>query len=305
MRKWFRKGIAVFCATAIVFSSAYVAGTRTESEVKAAGNYDGWNLVWSDEFEGTELNRNNWNVEVNGSGMGNNEQQFYIDSTNNIQVSDGTLKITARKEYYNGKAYTSGRINTLGKQEFKYGKIEARMKLPRFAGIWPAFWTLGANYSSVGWPACGEMDIMEAINDNNIVFANLHWSYNNSQADTQNGRNYDVGDRTEWHTYGMEWSENSASFYVDDYVYQTYSISTSAQMEEFRKKQFIILNLAVGGQLPGYNIDNTQFPATMEVDWVRVYQKPEEQTTKYNGPTITVEQDAIDEYTGSWTMSLS
>lgn len=96
------------------------------------------------------------------------------------------------------------------------------MKLPRFSGIWPAFWTLGANYSSVGWPKCGEMDIMEAINDNNTVFANLHWSYKNSQADTK-GKTYDVGDRTQWHTYGMEWDENSAAFYVDGYVYEMIS----------------------------------------------------------------------------------
>lgn len=110
-----------------------------------------------------------------------------------------------------------------------------------------------------------------------------------------------MGDRTQWHTYGMEWDENSAAFYVDGYVYEKYSISTQSEMEEFRKAQFIILNLAVGGQLPGYNINQNSFPATMEVDWVRVYQKPEEETTKYTGPTITVDQDAMDEYTGSWT----
>lgn len=297
MRKWFRKCMASLCAATIAFSGMYIVGNESTKDVKADGEYQ---LVWSDEFDGTELNRNNWNVEVNGNGGGNNELQYYVDRTNNIQVSDGTLKITARKENYGGKSYTSGRINSKGKQEFKYGKIEARMKLPRFSGIWPAFWTLGANYSSVGWPKCGEMDIMEAINDNNTVFANLHWSYKNSQADTK-GKTYDVGDRTQWHTYGMEWDENSAAFYVDGYVYERYTISTQSEMEEFRKAQFIILNLAVGGQLPGYNINQNGFPATMEVDWVRVYQKPEEESTKYTGPTITVNQDAIGEYTGAWT----
>ena len=200
MRKWFRKCMASLCAATIAFSGMYIVGNESTKDVKADGEYQ---LVWSDEFDGTELNRNNWNVEVNGNGGGNNELQYYVDRTNNIQVSDGTLKITARKENYGGKSYTSGRINSKGKQEFKYGKIEARMKLPRFSGIWPAFWTLGANYDTVGWPKCGEMDIMEAINDNNTVFANLHWSYKNTQADTK-GKTYDVGDRTQWHTYGMD-----------------------------------------------------------------------------------------------------
>ena len=285
------------CAATIAFSGMYIVGIDSTKEVQADGEYK---LVWSDEFDGTELNRNNWTVEVNGNGGGNNELQYYVDNTKNLEVSNGTLKIHALRENYGNKSYTSGRINSKGKQEFKYGKIEARMKLPRFSGIWPAFWTLGANYNTVGWPKCGEMDIMEAINDNNAVFANLHWSYKNTQADTK-GKTYDVGDRTQWHTYGMEWDENSAAFYVDGYVYEKYSISTQSEMEEFRKAQFIILNLAVGGQLPGYNINQNSFPATMEVDWVRVYQKPEEETTKYTGPTITVDQDAMDEYTGSWT----
>ena len=297
MRKWLKKCVASLCAATIAFSGMYIVGIDSTKEVQADGEYK---LVWSDEFDGTELNRNNWTVEVNGNGGGNNELQYYVDNTKNLEVSNGTLKIHALRENYGNKSYTSGRINSKGKQEFKYGKIEARMKLPRFSGIWPAFWTLGANYNTVGWPKCGEMDIMEAINDNNAVFANLHWSYKNTQADTK-GKTYDVGDRTQWHTYGMEWDENSAAFYVDGYIYEKYSISTQSEMEEFRKAQFIILNLAVGGQLPGYNIDQNSFPATMEVDWVRVYQKPEEETTKYTGPTITVDQDAMDEYTGSWT----
>lgn len=297
MRKWLKKCVASLCAATIAFSGMYIVGIDSTKEVQADGEYK---LVWSDEFDGTELNRNNWTVEVNGNGGGNNELQYYVDNTKNLEVSNGTLKIHALRENYGNKSYTSGRINSKGKQEFKYGKIEARMKLPRFSGIWPAFWTLGANYNTVGWPKCGEMDIMEAINDNNTVFANLHWSYKNTQADTK-GKKYDVGDRTQWHTYGMEWDENSAAFYVDGYIYEKYSISTQSEMEEFRKAQFIILNLAVGGQLPGYNINQNSFPATMEVDWVRVYQKPEEETTKYTGPTITVYQDAMDEYTGAWT----
>ena len=149
MRKWFRKCMASLCTVTIAFSGMYIVGNESTKTVKADGEYQ---LVWSDEFDGTELNRNNWNVEVNGNGGGNNELQYYVDNTKNLEVSNGTLKIHALRENYGNKSYTSGRINSKGKQEFKYGKIEARMKLPRFSGIWPAFWTLGANYDTVGWP---------------------------------------------------------------------------------------------------------------------------------------------------------
>ncbi len=305
MRKWFRKCVASLCAATIAFSGMYIAGIDSTKEVQADGEYK---LVWSDEFDGTELDRKNWNVEVNGDGGGNNELQYYVDSTNNIQVSDGTLKITARKENYAWKNYTSGRINSKGKQEFKYGKIEARMKLPSFKGAWPAFWTLGANYSSVGWPKCGEIDIMEAINEEPWVYSTVHWYYDQGKSNADTGTNSkSVVDsnfnRTEWHTYGMEWDSQYINFYVDGKVYLRQGISES-HMSELRGKQFIIFNLAIGGNWPFQtvsSVDDSSIPATMEVDWVRVYQKPEEETTKYTGPTITVDQDAMDEYTGSWT----
>lgn len=265
---------------------------KQPTKVKAAvGEYK---LVWSDDFDGTSLNRDNWNVEVNGDGSGNGELQYYVDSENNIKVSDGTLKLICRKEYYDGKNYTSGRINSKGKQEFKYGKIEAKMKLPRSKGIWPAFWMLGANYDQVGWPKCGEMDIMEAINNNNNIFSNLHWFVGSEgytgRADTQ-GVNYRVNDRTQWHVYGMEWDEKGAKFYVDNHVYQEYSFNDT--MEEFTKKQFIIFNLALGGSLPGQDIDETVTSSTMEVDWVKVYQKEQ-------APTIDVDEDAVEKCTNTW-----
>ncbi|MBR3173153.1 MAG: glycoside hydrolase family 16 protein [Eubacterium sp.] len=299
MRKLMGKVVASVLILALAFGVP-IASRSIKTEVKA----DTYELVWSDEFDGNSLDRSNWTTETGTGewGWGNNEQQFYRDSTDNIEVSDGTLKIHALKQNYGGKQYTSARMKTQGKQSFKYGKIEARMKLPRFKGAWPAFWMLGDNISSVGWPKCGEMDIMEAINDNNNIYSNLHWSYNNSQADTQ-GSAYNVGDRTAWHTYGMIWTEKKAQFYVDDKVFQTYSITTDAQMEEFRAKQFIILNLAIGGQWPGYEIDNDAFPdrSTMEVDYVRAYKMNEEPTTKYDGPTIKINHDAVAEYPGNWT----
>ena len=295
--KGFKGKIALGLAVTLVFSGISYQGKEQKS-VEAAEEYQ---LVWSDEFDGTSLNDSNWNIEVNGNGGGNNELQYYTNRTQNIEVSNGTLKIHALKEKYGNKNYTSGRITTQNKKIFKFGRIEAKMKLPRFKGAWPAFWMLGNNISSVGWPKCGEMDIMEAINEENNVYANLHWYHSDHNADTQ-GTAYNVGDRTAWHTYAMEWDANTTKFYVDNILYQTYDISDS-NFSEFRKEQFIIFNLAIGGIWPGYNIDDTAFPSksTMEVDYVRVYQKQEETTTAYEGPTVSVNQDSVKEFKGAWT----
>ena len=301
MKKYWKKIVASVVSITLVISVP-IASRVISTQVSADDQYE---LVWSDEFDGTSLKTSNWTVETGTGdwGWGNNEQQCYRNHPDNIEISDGSLKIHALKHDtpISGKYYTSARMKTQGKHSFKYGKIEARMRLPRFQGAWPAFWMLGENINSVGWPACGEMDIMEAINNNNNIYANLHWSYNGTTADTSGGA-YNVSDRTQWHTYGMIWSETEASFYVDDYIYQTYKITTQSQMEEFRKNQFIILNLAIGGQWPGYEIDNDAFPdrSTMEVDYVRAYKKHEEPTTTYDGPTIIVTEDAVEKFTGTW-----
>ena len=266
---------------------------------------DSWNLVWSDEFGGTSLNTKNWTCETGTGewGWGNNEQQYYLgQNSNNVEVSDGTLKIHAFKQSYGGKNYTSARMKTAGKQSFRYGKIEAMIKLPRFKGSWPAFWMLGDSINNgTGWPACGEIDIMEAINDENQVYSTLHWSKNNEHS--SRGGSYSVADRTQWHKYGMIWDADKIKFYVDDKLARTITISDEEEMQEFRQKHFIILNLAIGGEWPRYDIDDNAFPdkSTMEVDYVRVYEKVEGPTTAYNGPTKTVTQDAVAEYQGTWT----
>lgn len=290
----------------VVAASGLVITKSQSSDVKAA---DTWNLVWSDEFNDSSLNRDNWNVEVNGNGGGNNELQYYVDRTDNISVSNGTLKINAIKESYLGKNYTSGRINSKGKRSFKYGRIEARMKLPSFSGAWPAFWMLGANYDSIGWPKCGELDIMEAINTENFTHGHVHWwtvgNEYTGHADygkSSEGKVPADFDRTQWHTYSVEWDKSTIKWYVDDIQFNEIDISGS-DLDEFKKEQFIIFNLAIGGQWPGYTIDDSAFPSksTMEVDYVRVYQKPEEVTTKYDGPTVTVTQDAVSEHADTWS----
>ncbi len=264
--------------------------------VKAADNYE---LVWSDEFNGNYLDTNTWNYEIGtGSwGWGNNEQQYYTDR--NIKVSNGTMKITAKREYYGGMKYTSSRITTKNKKNFKYGKIEARIKMPKFKGVWPAFWMLGANQDSVGWPKCGEIDIMEAINDENLVYGTLHWFNDPGNNNADSGSSVAVANRTEYHVYGVEWTADKLRWYVDGKVYRTMDVSNDS-FSEVRKEYFVIFNMAIGGQWPGYDIDETAFPATMEVDWVRAYKKVEETTTKYTGPMITVTEDAVETCSEKW-----
>lgn len=293
MKKFFKKGLACTLAFAVAVSGIVITEKKADA-IQAADNE--YILVWNDEFNGNSLDRSVWNVEVNGNGGGNNELQYYVDNTNNISVSNGTLKINALKQSYGGKQYTSGRITTQGNKEFKYGRMEAKMKLPSFTGAWPAFWMLGGNYSTVGWPACGEIDIMEAINTESKIYGTVHWSYQNNHAES--GGNISGIDRTQWHVYAVEWTKNQIKWYVDDKNFYTQDISDEAEMEEFRRNYFIIFNLAIGGTWPGFTIDNTAFPSksTMEVDYVRVYQKQ----SQYSGPTITVTEDAVEKVTGTW-----
>lgn len=283
-----KKSLLTFSVIGTVFAFS--------NTVKAADNYE---LVWSDEFNGNSLDTNTWNYEIGtGSwGWGNNEQQYYTDR--NIKVSNGTMKITAKREDYGGMKYTSSRITTKNKKNFKYGKIEARIKMPKFKGVWPAFWMLGANQDSVGWPKCGEIDIMEAINDENLVYGTLHWFHDPGNNNADSGSSVAVADRTEYHVYGVEWTADKLRWYVDGKVYRTMDVSNDS-FSEVRKEYFVIFNMAIGGQWPGYDIDETAFPATMEVDWVRAYKKVEETTTKYTGPMITVTEDAVETCSEKW-----
>lgn len=296
-----KKFVAFVAAFAVAFGGMNYTGV-TEKQVKA--EYV-WKLAWSDEFDGTSLDTKTWNYEIgNGDwGWGNGEKQYYTNRTENVEVSDGTLKIKALKESYNGFDYTSGRITTKGKQEFKYGKIEARIKLPSFSGSWPAFWTLGANHSSVGWPRCGELDIMEGINAENNTYGAIHWHVESEEYSGQGDNSASSAgklpadyERTEWHTYGIEWSENLIRWYVDDKVFFSQS-TVSSSMSEFKQAHYIILNLAIGGTWPGYNIDESAFPnnSVMEVDYVRVYNQEfvEETTEPTSDKTVKVGKTTV------------
>jgi len=228
-----------------------------------------WQLVWQDEF--TNSISSDWVFETGNSGWGNNELQFYRQQ--NATVENGNLVITAKKESYGGANYTSARMKTQGKKSWKYGKIEARIAMPAFQGIWPAFWMLGNNINdpNVGWPKCGEIDIMEHVNTGNQIFGTIHWDHNGY---VSYGGNTTVNNITAYHTYTIEWDENLIKWFIDGVKYHEVNIANGVNStNEFHQNYFILLNLAVGGNWPGFNIDNNGFPAKMLVDYVRVYQK--------------------------------
>lgn len=234
-------------------------------------------LVWSEEFDYTGVpDASKWNMETGGDGWGNEELQYYTDTENNASVANGMLTITAREEQLGGRDYTSARITTQGKFDVQYGRIEARIKLPYGQGLWPAFWMLGANFSSIGWPQCGEIDIMEMVggdnNGDNTTYCTIHWD--NAGENANYGESYTIGSGVladDFHVYAVEWNEQSIKGYIDDIEYFVVDI-TPADLSEFHENFFIILNVAVGGNWPGPPNSSTVFPQEMQVDYVRVYQ---------------------------------
>jgi beta-glucanase (GH16 family) len=237
-------------------------------------SYPGYTLVWSDEFSGTDLSAD-WTFDLGtgSSGWGNNELQYYTDQ--NYSVSNGILEIKAKSETFNFQEYTSTRIKTQGLQSWKYGRIDVRAALPYGKGIWPAIWMLGDNISSVSWPACGEIDIMELIGgegaNDRTVHGTAHWD---QSGHAQFGNSYSLtsGKFTdEFHVFSIIWDANSIKWLVDDIQYNQLDV-TPAELSEFQEKFFLILNVAVGGNWPGNPDGTTVFPQSMYVDYVRVFQ---------------------------------
>ena len=237
------------------------------------------NLIWSDEFNGSSINPNYWKLETGtgDNGWGNNELQSYTNG-DNVEVKDGKLILTAKK--VNDKkergSYTSTRMISWGKQEFKYGRIEVRAKLPSGTGIWPAIWMLGSNLGTAGWPACGEIDIMEYVGyEPDVVHATVHTTDGSGSNGNGNSKVLTTCEE-QFHIYGLYWTEDKLQFYIDtpDNIVHTYSpvIKTEANWP-FDKPHFFILNVAVGGNWGGVKgVDNSIFPQAMTVDYVRVYQ---------------------------------
>ncbi len=238
----------------------------------------GWTLAWADEFSGTSIDPNNWTYDVGGGGWGNNELETYTSSPANSYVQNGELVIKAIKS--RGR-YTSARLKTQGLHSWQYGKVAARIRLPYGQGLWPAFWMLGDNITTVGWPKCGEIDIMELIgggeNRDDTIYGTMHWEENGSHVMAGSGP-IELPDPQffyqDYHVFEIEWNATTIIWRLDSVEYFRASVDTTVfpNREEFQRPFFIILNLAVGGNWPGNPNHNTVFPQYMYVDWVRVYQ---------------------------------
>lgn len=246
------------------------------------------NLVWADEFdvEGAP-NPQNWNFEIGDGtaqgipGWGNNELQYYTDRPENVKVENGMLVITALEESIEGSSYTSARLTTQNLFEKQYGRFEARIKVPFGKGYWPAFWLLGNDCDMNPWPACGEIDVMEYLGDQpTVVFGSVHGpGYNAGESIS---KEYELDDGrfdTKFHVFGIEWSPNRINYYVDDVLYQSLTPEDIDEETDgeglwvFNDRPFyIIVNLAVGGSFPGNPNADTEFPQSMIVDYVRVYE---------------------------------
>lgn len=235
-------------------------------------NPTGQNIVWSDEFDSTALNTKIWNYETgNNNGWGNNEQEYYTNNTTNVSVQNGCLQITAlNSPNYNnsGFNYTSARITTQNKYSFTYGRVDIRAKIPGDPGTWPALWLLGNNISTVNWPACGEIDMMEAgtVWGANVVGSSLHWGTSTNRNDT-NKKLTVPGVTTGFHIYSMDWRADHIAFYVDGVKIDSVANNSGTA---FNLPFFFIFNVAVGGDMGG-NIINLGSSSTMYVDYVRVY----------------------------------
>lgn len=261
--------------------------------------YEGYSLIWSDEFD-ANISDSNWTFETGDGtdfglppGWGNNELQIYTSSINNVTIrpddqGNSVLAITARK---NGSDYSSAKLTTQDLFEVRFGRVEARIKVPKGKGIWPAFWMLGSNRPEVDWPGCGEIDIMEVIgSDPSTLHTTVH--YTNSENKWRNngsGYTHEESLSNDYHVYGLDWTGESMTFLFDGEA--VYNVVIENDMKEFLRSFYLILNVAVGGNWPGDPDESTEFPQTMFVDWVRVYQN--DNLNPSSPPVLNIEEESI------------
>jgi beta-glucanase (GH16 family) len=272
-----------YCSKALILAFLSFTACNQQNSRTAYDPGPGWELVWADEFDQEQLNTNNWNRQVVEAGRFNDEWQRYTNSTKNAYLENGCLVIKAihESDIHGKDQYTSARLNTANKQTWKYGKIVARIKLPRGNGIWPAFWMLGANISETGgdtpWPQSGEIDIIEfyGSKDEAVVEANLHYADSSDTHAMTGAVPFRLAEGVfpdDFHIFALEWNEQEISWLVDGQKFSTEDI-TGEEFTEFHKEFFILLNLAVGGRHAGRPDTTNVFPQQMLVDWVRVYQQ--------------------------------
>ena len=246
-----------------------------QSPTPAAGSGT-WTLMFSDEFDTAgPPDSAKWAYEL--GYIRNDEKQYYTSRPENVRVEGGTLVIEGRREPFQGFGYTSASINTLGHFEFQYGRVEVRAKLPAGNGVWPAIWTLGVNRRTVGWPACGEIDIMENVGFEPLrIHGSVHTTAYNHIKGTQKTATIDIPNLSDdFHVYGMEWSADRIDVSVDGQKYFTFANERSGtQAWPFDAPQYLLINLAIGGSWGGQKgIDDSRLPARYLVDYVRIYQQ--------------------------------
>jgi len=270
-----QKGTNMFLIYVYAYSSTGDA-INTSKQIKLFVAQDSFNaLVFSDEFDtdgSPDVSKWNYDIGTGSNGWGNEESQYYTKRKENVIIKEGILKITAKREAYEGAEFTSSRMKTQDKFDFTHGRVEIRAKLPKGGGTWPALWMLGNNIPTVGWPACGEIDIMEHVGNNQgTIQSALHTP--SSFGNTKNhGSKYLADVSTEFHVYAVTWTSDEMVFRVDDVVYYRYHPSTkNSDTWPYTNNQFIILNVAMGGSFGGV-IDKEFSKSSMEIDYVRVYQ---------------------------------
>jgi beta-glucanase (GH16 family) len=260
-------------------------GGGTADAGSADASEEGWTLIWSDEFngpDGSAVDPSKWVHETGDNGGANSEREYYTDGTANAVVQGGNLVITAKQEpantsdqcWYGTCLYTSARLNTSQGFNQMYGRFEARIQVPASQGMWPAFWMLGSNIGNVGWPACGEIDILESIDQASFAAGSLHSQ--GYDATAQYTLPAMASFSQDFHTYALEWDASAITFFVDGMMYESHTPADAMSMGgqwPFDQTFFIILNLAVGGGWPGDPDNTTMFPQEMKVDYVRVYSK--------------------------------
>lgn len=266
-RAWYQK------FTTVEPGSGGSGGAECASGATGATPEGAYTLVWSDEFnvDGSPCPENwSYDIGTGENGWGNGEAQYYTDREDNAIVENGVLKIIAKKEEYQGSTYTSARLKTQDIFEFQYGRVDVRAKLPEGGGTWPAIWMLGANFDTVGWPACGEIDIMEHVGNNpGTILGTVHYPGNSGGAGPTGTTVID--DPSTFHLYSVEWDENAITFSVDGSPVGFFTVENNSTLP-FNQDFFLILNTAMGGGLGG-NIDSSFTESTMEIDFVRVFKK--------------------------------
>jgi beta-glucanase (GH16 family) len=266
----------------------------------------GWTLTWQDEFDGAALDTSKWGFDT-GAWPWNAEKEFYTDRTQNVYLENGNLVIKAIRENYGGREYTSGRILSKDKFAQAYGRFEARMRVPAGQGMWPAFWMMGDNLDQVGWPTCGEIDVMENIGgEPGVAYGTIH-----GPGYTGIGGSYTMPGSgrlsADFHVYAIEWEPGEIRWYVDDHLYSTKKPASIPPGTNwvYNRPFYMLLNLAVGGSWPGNPDSTTAFPASLYVDYVRVYKRALVNGASFRsevapGSWVTIQGSALSPVTRVW-----